>query len=129
MKNNTLVYGLIGLVVGSLLTYVLTGTSNPGMMQQSNSKMAAEKNDSKMGMGMGKSMDDMMDGLDEKTGDEFDKAFLEEMIIHHKGAVEMAKEAQKNAKHDEIKQLSNEIITAQEKEILQMQEWQKNWGY
>lgn len=129
MKNNTLVYGLIGLVAGSLLTFAYSGASKPQMMQQSNSKMAAEKNDSKMGMGMGMSMDDMMEGLDEKTGDEFDKAFLEEMIIHHKGAVEMAKVAQVNAKHDEIKQLSNEIISAQEKEIQMMQEWQKQWGY
>lgn len=127
MKNNSLIYGLAGLVIGSLLTFVVTSSTKPQMMQQSTQKMDTEETGSKMGMGM--SMDDMMNGLEDKTGDDFDKAFLQEMIEHHKGAVEMAKEAQQNAKHDEIKQLSNDIITAQEKEIQQMQEWQKNWGY
>jgi predicted outer membrane protein len=28
-------------------------------------------------------MNDMMKGLEGKTGDEFDKAFLKEMIVHH----------------------------------------------
>ena len=127
MKNNSLIYGLAGLVIGSLLTFVVTSSTKPQMMQQSTQKMDTEETGSKMGMGM--SMDDMMNGLEDKTGDDFDKAFLQEMIEHHKGAVEMAKEAQQNAKHDEIKQLSNDIITAQEKEIQQMQEWQKSWGY
>ncbi|NDC31513.1 MAG: DUF305 domain-containing protein, partial [Bacteroidetes bacterium] len=31
--------------------------------------------------------------------------------------------------HDEIKQLSKDIITAQEKEIAEMMQWQKDWGY
>ena len=28
--------------------------------------------------------------LKNKTGDDFDKAFIEQMIIHHQGAIEMA---------------------------------------
>lgn len=73
------------------------------------------------------SMDGMMAQLDGKTGDAFDQAFLSEMIMHHEGAVGMAEAALKNAKHQEIKDLSQEIITAQNAEIKQMQDWQKSW--
>ena len=41
----------------------------------------------------------------------------------------MAKLADKNAKHDEIKVLANEIVSAQSKEIDLMQTWQSDWGY
>ncbi len=72
-------------------------------------------------------MGDMMAGLEGKTGDEFDKAFLAEMIVHHEGAVDMAEAALKNAKHSEIKTMANAIISAQTAEIAQMKEWLKNW--
>jgi uncharacterized protein (DUF305 family) len=39
----------------------------------------------------------------------------------------MANAALKNAKHQEIKDLANAIISAQTKEINQMKEWQTNW--
>lgn len=79
------------------------------------------------GMGMGRAMDDMMAGLEGKTGDEFDKAFLSEMIMHHQGAVQMAQAALQHAKHQELKNMAQEIISAQTREITQMQEWQKSW--
>ena len=72
-------------------------------------------------------MEDMTNGLAGKTGEEFDKAFIEEMIIHHQGAVDMANLAIKNAKHKEIVDLSRAIIRAQNKEITDMKSWQKAW--
>ena len=51
------------------------------------------------------------------------------MIEHHKGAVDMAKLALTNAKHQELKDMANDIITAQTKEITDMESWQKQWGY
>jgi uncharacterized protein (DUF305 family) len=69
----------------------------------------------------------MCNGLNNKTGDVFDKAFLSEMIAHHQGAIDMANAALKNAKHQEIKDLANAIISAQTKEINQMKEWQVTW--
>ena len=80
-----------------------------------------------MGGGMGMQMDAMMQNLDGKTGDAFDKAFLTEMIMHHEGAVVMARAALKSAKHQEIKDLAQEIISAQETEINLMKKWQKDW--
>lgn len=70
-----------------------------------------------------------MKALEGKTGDDFDKAFIEQMIMHHTSAIDMSKPAAKNAKHAEVKTLAANIISAQTKEIAQMKQWQKDWGY
>jgi uncharacterized protein (DUF305 family) len=75
------------------------------------------------------SMNNMVSELSGRTGDDFDKAFLSEMIDHHQGAINMAKLVAAQAKHQEVKDLANGIITAQTSEIAQMKEWQKQWGY
>ncbi len=43
--------------------------------------------------------------------------FAQMMITHHQGAIEMAKLAGDNAEHDELKDLAEEIVSAQEREI------------
>lgn len=78
-------------------------------------------------MDMAQMMADMNKALIGKVGDEFDKAFLSEMIVHHQGAVEMAKLALTNTKHQEIKDLAESIISAQNKEIGDMKNWLKDW--
>jgi uncharacterized protein (DUF305 family) len=75
------------------------------------------------------SMDQMTEGLKGLQGDAFDKAFIEMMIAHHQGAVDMANAIPGNAKHAELKRLGTEIITAQTKEIEMMKGWLKTWGY
>ncbi|MBD2068959.1 DUF305 domain-containing protein [Leptolyngbya sp. FACHB-671] len=57
----------------------------------------------------------------------FDLRFIDAMILHHQGAVEMAQTALEQSSRDEIKQLSQTIIAAQEQEIQQMQEWRQTW--
>jgi uncharacterized protein (DUF305 family) len=57
----------------------------------------------------------------------FDLRFIDGMIPHHKGAVEMAKEAQQKSQRPEIKKLADDIITAQAKEINELQTWRKQW--
>lgn len=79
------------------------------------------------GLGMSDMMAGMMSGLSGKSGDAFDKAFIEEMVVHHEGAVDMAEAALQNANHQEIKDLANAIIEAQNGEIAQMRSWYKNW--
>lgn len=75
---------------------------------------------------MDHTMDSMTSNLEGKTGDELDKAFLEEMITHHEGAVEMAGLV-KNSEHRELRTLSAAIIKAQNKEITQMKKWLGEW--
>jgi len=59
--------------------------------------------------------------------DQFDLRFLNAMIPHHEGALVMAQDALKKSKRPEMKKLSEEILTSQKKEILQMKEWRKTW--
>ena len=46
-----------------------------------------------------------------------DKTFIDAMVPHHQSAVEMADVALQNAEHEEIKQLSRNIISTQRAEI------------
>ncbi len=57
----------------------------------------------------------------------FDRAFIDAMIPHHQSAIDMAKEARTKATHPEIKQLADEIIAAQQREIDQMRAWRAQW--
>ncbi|MBA2461444.1 MAG: DUF305 domain-containing protein [Actinobacteria bacterium] len=51
------------------------------------------------------------------TAGDVDQAFAQAMIPHHDGAIEMAKLAREKGDHDEIRELADEIIEAQEREI------------
>jgi uncharacterized protein (DUF305 family) len=57
----------------------------------------------------------------------FDQRFIEAMISHHRGAIEMAQMAQQQAGREEIKTLADTIIAAQQVEIEQMQAWLAEW--
>jgi uncharacterized protein (DUF305 family) len=80
-------------------------------------------------MGMDNTNAVMMTALEGKTGADFDKAFLEQMIMHHQSAINMATPGKSNAQHQQVKDLTVGIINAQTKEITQMKQWQKTWGY
>jgi uncharacterized protein (DUF305 family) len=75
--------------------------------------------------GMTVHMGDMK--ISDDTSKPFDQRFIDPMISHHQGAIDMAKEAQTKAEHSEIKTLANNIITAQTKEIQDMQQWRTQW--
>lgn len=62
-------------------------------------------------------------------GEEYDKAFIVDMLVHHEGAVAMAEGALAVTDRQEIRQLATAIITAQSQEIVKMRTWQKEWGY
>ena len=54
------------------------------------------------------------------TGNRIDRAFVKEMVPHHRSAVEMAELAQRHGERRQIKQLAREIIAAQNAEIERM---------
>lgn len=58
---------------------------------------------------------------------DFDKAFIEEMIPHHQMAVMMASMLKRGTQRPEMEQLTDDIITAQTREIDQMREWYSAW--
>lgn len=80
-------------------------------------------------MDMSMSMEGDMVTLKSKTGEDFDKTFLEQMVAHHQAAIDMSGSAASNAYHQEVKELAKNIITAQTTEIASMKQWQKAWNY
>jgi uncharacterized protein (DUF305 family) len=58
---------------------------------------------------------------------DYDLRFVDAMIPHHQGAVEMAKEALSKSQHPEIKKLAQDIIAAQNREINQLKQWRQVW--
>jgi len=61
-------------------------------------------------------------GADEiKEADDVDTAFAEAMIPHHEGAIRMAELAQEKADHDEVMELADDIVAAQQREIEMME--------
>lgn len=63
------------------------------------------------------------------VGEDYDRYFMANMIAHHQGAIDMAKLAQANAKHNELKEMANNIIKTQTEEQTNMVNWQRSWGY
>jgi len=121
MTKESAMVGIIGLLFGVIITGFAAGVAvnngNTGMMNMmgvDTQKVGRFADDESMGMDM------MTENLRGKSGDEFDKVFLSEMIVHHQGAIDMAVLAKQSAKHDEIKKLADEIIAAQTKEINDM---------
>ena len=55
------------------------------------------------------------------NGTAFDTLWLQSMIGHHQGAIEMAKAELANGQNVDAKQLAQNIINAQQAEIDQMQ--------
>lgn len=77
--------------------------------------------------GHGNTMTGMVDAatmtkLQSLNGAEFDKLWLESMISHHQGAIEMAKAELANGDNVDAKSLAQNIVTTQEAEIGQMKQ-------
>ena len=66
--------------------------------------------------------DNMHKSMDIKFTGDADKDFLAAMIPHHQGAVEMAEVVLQHGKNPKIRQLAQEIITMQKKEIAEMKQ-------
>lgn len=124
MDKQTFLIALVAIIAGFIGGFAVNANqaSPAGYHTMSNGMMMEDS-----GMAMGHAMDEMMLGLRGKTGDAFDRAFLEGMIVHHQGAVDMAGDTLRNAKHPELKDFAQKIITAQSAEIQQMKDWQKAW--
>ncbi|KKR49758.1 MAG: hypothetical protein UT84_C0020G0002 [Candidatus Curtissbacteria bacterium GW2011_GWA1_40_16] len=112
MKNpqrDSLLFGILGVLIGGAIVWFLaTNAVNynvTGMMQM---------------MGM---RSNNISGITSNI----DKHFIEQMIPHHEGAIEMAQLAQERSKRPEILTLAKAIIQSQSQEIIQMRTWYKNW--
>lgn len=84
-------------------------------------QVATEMDQAMMGMNM--------PDLESLSGDAFDHAFLEGMIMHHQMAVQMVDSLldQNLVEHDEVRTLAEEIRSSQQAEIAEMQGYLEAW--
>lgn len=126
MKNSKLIAALVAVVVlGGLVAsgvYVYNLNTEPDAQNQHASHGATNQNGDNQFVGLEAEYTAM-------KGEEYDRAFVTEMIAHHQGAVSMAHLALAKAKHQELKDLAQEIVDDQMREIRQMEAWKKEWGY
>lgn len=111
METKLFITGFVTLLIGVGVGYALAKDSAP--------EPAAHTMDS--------AMMSMTAGLAGKSGEDFDHAFIDEMIVHHEGAVVMAEAALEHAEREEVKALAREIIDAQTREIVMMRGWIEEW--
>ncbi|WP_392531024.1 DUF305 domain-containing protein [Nostoc sp. C117] len=125
LKNSFLVFTFAAIASASGL---ITGCSNAASQNQvqapnPTTTNASDKQQMNHGSGMNHSM-----GMDLGPADaNFDLRFIDAMIPHHQGAVEMANVAQQKSKRPEIKKLADNIIKSQNQEISQMKQWRQAW--
>ncbi len=133
-KNTGIIIAVVTLIVGLGLGYavgankapapVATNTSTSGMHMMPDGTMMGNNGQS---MSMADMMASMNAELEGKTGEEFEKAFIDEMIVHHEGAVDMAEILLQKTQRPELVKLGNDIISAQTSEIEMMKEWRQTW--
>jgi len=109
MNKQTLVSGLVGVLIGLVLSLLITPMWS-GTMGYRNSMMGY--NNSSRG---------------NQTKTAVDSHFIEQMIPHHDDAILMANLALEKGNHQEIKQLAQDIQRTQSAEIDQMRQWYKSW--
>jgi len=71
----------------------------------------------------------MMRDLSQLEGDALDQAFLEDMIMHHMGAVMMSQRLVNHGlvEHQAVRPFAQNIANTQRQEIWQMQAWLQDW--
>jgi uncharacterized protein (DUF305 family) len=70
---------------------------------------------------------DAMTSDSEASGAPYDLQFIDTMIHHHEGAIEMSELALKNSQNAELKTFAQGIIDAQQSENGEMKDWREKW--
>lgn len=142
-QNQTIIIGLLSLIAGLVIGYMLGGngimngwqtSSYDFMHEEMEEHMNGEAGDHMYGDeiidndgAMIHAMDEMMLGFRGKTGEEYEEAFLRGMIVHHLGAVRMAEELLEETERPELVDFAQEIIEVQSKEVAVMKGWLSDW--
>jgi uncharacterized protein (DUF305 family) len=88
-------------------------------------QMMPSASDSPATKGLKEAHMSMMHGMTMSFTGNPDVDFVQGMIPHHQGAIDMAKVQLQHGKDPEIKKLAEKIIADQEREIAEMQAWLK----
>jgi uncharacterized protein (DUF305 family) len=114
------------LLAAAFILAACGGSSGGQQGSESGSEQeSAEKSDGMAGMdhgqmghgSMGMGSSGMAKQMVMENGKYSDRAFIDSMVPHHQGAIAMAEVALDNAEHEEINELSQNIISSQQAEI------------
>ena len=108
---------LPALAVVAILGLLVSCANSGGGEDQGSS--GSEDDMQSMDHGSGDTQQQMARQMVAPDGEYSDVAFVDAMVPHHEGAVEMAQVALENAEHEEIRTVSREIIDGQQAEIEQ----------
>lgn len=90
--------------------------------------LSAEESPSDNHHTMESMMHDMTSRMEQASSTtELEKIFLEDMIVHHQGAVAMAELLAERTERPELQKMASDIITVQTKEIDMMHIWLDTW--
>jgi uncharacterized protein (DUF305 family) len=106
---------LPALMLAAILALVSCVNSSGGEEQGSSGS-----EDGMQGMDHGAESTDYASEMLMENGQYSDERFIDAMIPHHQGAIEMAQVALANAEHSEILALAEDVVAAQETEIGQL---------
>ena len=130
----------IGLVGGSLLAGALvlggasaalarglaTAPTGGGMMGGSSGGMMGGMMGGSSGGMMGGSSGGMMGNRPQATAP-YDLRFMDDMIMHHEGAIMSARMMISQSAHPALRDLARRIITGQQAQVDQMRAWIRQW--
>lgn len=74
-----------------------------------------------------KEMQAAIEELAQKSGDEFEIMYINLLIPHHEGAIEMAEMVVNDAPHQEVRDAAAQIIADQQQEINDLTTWLQQW--
>ena len=102
------------------VAFLLSACGGAGSSQQGDGSAGGDRlasADTVLMASMGMGSNGMAKQMVMVNGRYSDKAFIDAMVPHHQGAIAMAEVALKNAEHEELKELSRNIISSQQAEI------------
>lgn len=117
MRKHAKKLGLSGLLLAVALALAACGGEQGGSNEDMQGMDHGGATDVEETTGMDTGPEDTTGELLAENGEFSDRRFIDAMVPHHEGAVEMAEVAPENAEHEEVRRLAEDIISAQRAEI------------
>ncbi len=123
MSTKTIIIGAVVVVALGALAYTQLPKGGPDTMSGMDHTAMAPANASASTKSYERAMADLMAGMKTPLTGKPDVDFMQGMVPHHQGAIDMAKVVLQYGKDAEVKTLAENVIKAQESEIAMMKVW------